>query len=85
MKLLLYIEFLLVCICVMSAITESDPRNIALIQDIKTVSMEKGVDIVSSFHGKSGHEHSKESFKDPQEYSASSKELVNMSLEEGKR
>ena len=61
----------------------SYPRNVAKIQHISTESMEKGVDVVSSVYKKSGHEHSKESFKDPQEYSASSKEIVTESLEEG--
>ena len=60
----------------------SDPRSVAKIQHISTESMEKGVDVVSSVYKKSGP-YSKESFRDPQEYSAASKEIVTESLEEG--
>ena len=80
---LLAIQFSCVYIVLMLVPIHSDPRNVALIQDISTVSLEKGVDVVTSVNKKSGHEHSKESFKDPQEYSATSKEIVTESLEEG--
>ena len=79
----LTIQILWFYIVLMLVPINSDPRNVAKIHHISTESIEKGVDVVSSVYKKSGHEHSKESFKDPQEYSASSKEIVTESLEEG--
>ena len=64
----------------------SEPRNIAIIQDIDTVSIEKGVDIITTKHEKSNYEHSKESHelqpKLQQEYSEASKEAISSSNED---
>ena len=79
----LYLEFLCIITLIIPKSIFSDPRSVALIQDINAVSMEKGVDIISSIHEKSGHDHSKDSFRYPEEYSAASKETNNMSSEEG--
>ena len=78
-----YVGFLCFIILITTESIFSDPLSVASIQHISTVSMEKGVDIISSIHEKSGHEHSKESFTNPQEYSAASKEQINMSSEAG--
>ena len=63
----------------------SEPRNVAIIQDIDTVSIEKGVDIITTKHEKSHYEHSKESHdlqpKLQQEYSEASREIISSSNE----
>ena len=57
-------------------------HHTAHIQNIETVSIEKGVDIITSKHEKSGFERSKESFKMPQEYFEYSKEKLSSSIED---
>ena len=57
-------------------------HHTAHIQNIETVSIEKGVDIITSKHQKSGYERSKESFKMPQEYFEYSKEKLSSSIED---
>ena len=63
----------------------SEPRNVAIIQDIDTVSIEKGVDIITTKHEKSNYEHSKETHevqpKLQQEYSEASRETISSSNE----
>ena len=63
----------------------SEPRNVAIIQDIDTVSIEKGVDIISTKTEKSNYEHSKESHelipKLQQEYSEGSAERTSLADE----
>ena len=69
----------------------ADPRKVALIQGIDTVSIEKGVDVITSQTRKNiiGNqrvlEHSEESLNQPQDYSGSSKENSLESIEDEMR
>ena len=65
-----------------------DPRKVALIQGIDTVSIEKGVDVITSQTRKNivgdqrGLEDSEESLNQPQDYSGSSKDNSLESIED---
>ena len=65
----------------------ADPRKVALIQGIDTVSIEKGVDVITSQTRKNiiGNqrvlEHSEESLNQPQDYSGFSKDNSLESIE----
>ena len=79
------LEYALVRTLLITYVT-SEPRNVAIIQDIDTVSITKGVDIIATTHEKSHHEHSKESHelqpKLQQEYSEASRETIDSSDEQ---
>ena len=66
----------------------ADPRKVALIQGIDTVSIEKGVDVITSQTRKNivgdqrGLKDSEEFLNQPQDYSGSSKENSLESIED---
>ena len=66
----------------------ADPRKVALIQGIDTVSIEKGVDVITSQTRKNivgdqrRLEHSEEFLNQPQDYSGSSKDNSLESIED---